>query len=172
MVLALAYEEELRLANISIYVSDEAGEPGRPTSVLTRRIKQAVGEWYVLELVEESRRGMEENTRQGFNTGGIAPYGYRKRFLPHPARSMAGRGKHKVVLEPDSEQALVVERIFRSSSPARGASAAAPTTSISMGSHRPEEDPGPALRSRGSSTTPSTQASRSGTEGGGRPAGT
>lgn len=48
MVLALAYEEELRLANISIYVSDEAGEPGRPTSVLTRRIKQAVGEWYVL----------------------------------------------------------------------------------------------------------------------------
>jgi site-specific DNA recombinase len=113
MVLALAYEEELRLANISIYVSDEAGEPGRPTSVLTRRIKQAVGEWYVLELVEESRRGMEENTRQGFNTGGIAPYGYRKRFLPHPARSMADRGKHKVVLEPDPEQAPVVERIFR-----------------------------------------------------------
>jgi len=113
MVLALAYEEELRLANISIYVSDEAGEPGRPTSVLTRRIKQAVGEWYVLELVEESRRGMEENTLQGFNTGGIAPYGYRKRFLIHPARSMADRGKHKVVLEPDPEQAPVVERIFR-----------------------------------------------------------
>jgi site-specific DNA recombinase len=113
MVLALAYEEELRLANISIYVSDEAGEPGRPTSVLTRRIKQAVGEWYVLELVEESRRGMEENTRQGFNTGGVAPYGYRKRLLPHPARSMADRGKHKVVLEPDPEQGPVVERIFR-----------------------------------------------------------
>jgi site-specific DNA recombinase len=113
MVLALAYEEELRLANISIYVSDEAGEPGRPTSVLTRRIKQAVGEWYVLELVEESRRGMEENTRQGFNTGGVAPYGYRKRLLPHPARSMADRGKHKVVLEPDPEQGPVVKRIFR-----------------------------------------------------------
>jgi len=32
----------------------------------------------VLELLEESRRGMEENTRQGFNTGGVAPYGYRK----------------------------------------------------------------------------------------------
>src|SRR6266542_3375302 len=106
MVLALAYEEELRLANISIYVSDEAGEPGRPTSVLTRRKRS----W-----------------------------------------SSASSG---------------------SSSPARGASAASPTTSISMGSHRPEEDPGPALRSRGSSTTPSTQASRSGTEGGGRPAGT
>jgi hypothetical protein len=56
---------------------------------------------------------MEENIRQGFNTGGIAPYGYRKRFLPHPARSMADRGKHKVVLEPDPEQAPVVARIFR-----------------------------------------------------------
>ena len=30
MVLALAYEEELRLANISIYVSDEAGSPAAP----------------------------------------------------------------------------------------------------------------------------------------------
>jgi site-specific DNA recombinase len=172
MVLALAYEEELRLANISIYVSDEAGEPGRPTSVLTRRIKQAVGEWYVLEHVEESRRGMEENTRQGFNTGGIAPYGYRKRFLPHPGRSMADRGKHKVVLEPDPEQAPVVERIFRELSSAKGASAASPATSSATGSPRPEAGLGAALRSRGSSTTPTTPASRSGTGGSGRPAAT
>jgi site-specific DNA recombinase len=126
MVLALAYEEELRLANISIYVSDEAGEPGRPTSVLTRRIKQAVGEWYVLELVEESRRGMEENTRQGFNTGGVAPHGYRKRLLPHPARSMADRGKHKVVLEPDRSKGLSSSASSGSSS-VKGASAQSPS---------------------------------------------
>jgi site-specific DNA recombinase len=113
MVLALAYEEELLRADVPLYVSDEAGEPGRPTSVLTRRIKQAVGEWYVLELVEESRRGMEENTRQGFNTGGVAPYGYRKRYLPHPSKTMAERGHRKVLLEPDPETAPVVERIFR-----------------------------------------------------------
>jgi site-specific DNA recombinase len=113
MALALAYEEELRRAAIPIYVSDEAGEPGRPTSVLTRRIKQAVGEWYILELLEESRRGMEENTRQGFNTGGIAPYGYRKRYLPHPSKTMTERGSRKVLLEPDPGQAPVIERIFR-----------------------------------------------------------
>jgi DNA invertase Pin-like site-specific DNA recombinase len=112
MALALAYEEELLRAGVPVYVSDEAGEPGRPTSVLTRRIKQAVGEWYVLELVEESRRGMEENTRQGFNTGGVAPYGYRKRYLPHPSKTMAERGHRKVLLEPDPETAPVVERIF------------------------------------------------------------
>jgi site-specific DNA recombinase len=113
MALALAYEEELLRAGVPVYVSDEAGEPGRPTSVLTRRIKQAVGEWYVLELVEESRRGMEENTRQGFNTGGIAPYGYRKRYLPHPSKTMAERGHRKVLLQPDPEAASIVERIFR-----------------------------------------------------------
>lgn len=112
MALALAYEEELHRAGVPVYVSDEAGEPGRPTSVLTRRIKQAVGEWYVLELVEESRRGMEENTRQGFNTGGVAPYGYRKRYLPHPSKTMAERGHRKVLLEPDPETAPVVQRIF------------------------------------------------------------
>ncbi len=112
MALALAYEEELHRVGVTVYVSDEAGEPGRPTSVLTRRIKQAVGEWYVLELVEESRRGMEENTRQGFNTGGVAPYGYRKRHLPHPSKTMAERGHRKVLLEPDPETAPVVGRIF------------------------------------------------------------
>ena len=112
MALALAYEEELHRVGVPVYVSDEAGEPGRPTSVLTRRIKQAVGEWYVLELVEESRRGMEENTRQGFNTGGVAPYGYRKRYLPHPSKTMAERGHRKILLEPDPETAPVVARIF------------------------------------------------------------
>jgi hypothetical protein len=56
---------------------------------------------------------MEENTRQGFNTGGIAPFGYRKHFLPHPAKTLADRGKRKALLDPDPDQAPVVERIFR-----------------------------------------------------------
>ena len=113
MYLSLHYEHELKALGIPIYVSDEAGEPGRPTSILTRRIKQAVGEWYVLELVEESRRGMEENTRQGFNTGGVAPYGYRKAYLPHPSKTMAERGFRKARLEPDPERASVVRWIFQ-----------------------------------------------------------
>ena len=112
MYLSLHYEHELTLG-IPIYVSDEFGEPGRPTSVLTRRIKQAVGEWHVLELVEESRLGMEENTRQGFNTGGVAPYGYRKVYLPHPSKTMAERGFRKARLEPDPDQAPIVRWIFQ-----------------------------------------------------------
>src|SRR6266511_4319456 len=104
MYLSLHYEHELNTLGIPIYVSDEYGEPGRPTSVLTRRIKQAVGEWYVLELLEESRRGMEENTRQGFNTGGVAPYGYRKVYLPHPSKTMAERGFRKARLEPERSE--------------------------------------------------------------------
>jgi site-specific DNA recombinase len=113
MYLSLHYEHELKALGIPIYVSDEFGEPGRPTSVLTRRIKQAVGEWYVLELVEESRRGMEENTRQGFNTGGVAPYGYRKVYLPHPSKTMAERGFRKARLEPHPEEAPLVRWIFQ-----------------------------------------------------------
>jgi site-specific DNA recombinase len=107
------FEHELKSLGIPIYVSEEYGDPGRPTSVLTRRIKQAVGEWYVLELLEESRRGMEENTPQGFNTGGVAPYGYRKVYLPHPSKTMAERGFRKARLEPDPEQAPVVQWLFQ-----------------------------------------------------------
>jgi hypothetical protein len=121
--------------------------------------------------VEESRRGMEENTRQGFNTGGVAPHGYRKRLLPHPARSMADRGKHKVVLEPDRSKGLSSSASSGSSS-VKGASAQSPATSIAMGSRRPAAGLGAALQSRGSSTIPSTPASRSGTDEGGRPAAT
>jgi DNA invertase Pin-like site-specific DNA recombinase len=113
MYLSLHYEHELKTLGIPIYVSDEYGEPGQPTSVLTRRIKQAVGEWYVLELLEESRRGMEENTRQGFNTGGVAPYGYRKVYLPHPSKTLAERGFRKARLEPEPEQAPIVRWLFQ-----------------------------------------------------------
>lgn len=31
------------------------------TAILTRRVKQGVAEWYVRDLVEKSRRGMEES---------------------------------------------------------------------------------------------------------------
>ncbi len=112
MYLSLHFEHELKSLGIPIYVSDEYGDPGRPTSVLTRRIKQAVGEWYILELLEESRRGMEENTRQGFNTGGVAPYGYRKVYFPHPSKTMAERGFRKARLEPDPDQASIVRWLF------------------------------------------------------------
>jgi hypothetical protein len=57
-----------------------------------------------------SQRGMKENTRQCFNTGGAAPYGYRKRLLPNPSRRMAERGRHKVLLETDPERAPRVGR--------------------------------------------------------------
>jgi site-specific DNA recombinase len=46
------------------------------TAILTRRVKQGISEWYALDLMEKSRRGMEESVRQGWHTGGRPPYGY------------------------------------------------------------------------------------------------
>jgi site-specific DNA recombinase len=45
------------------------------TAILTGRVKQGVADWYVRDLVEKSRRGMEESVRQGWHTGGRVPYG-------------------------------------------------------------------------------------------------
>ena len=54
------------------------------TAILTRRVKQGVAEWYVRDLIEKSRRGMEESVRQGWHTGGAAPYGYMLEPHHHP----------------------------------------------------------------------------------------
>jgi Resolvase, N terminal domain len=63
-------EHELDQAGVLLFAADEpiilTGK--RATALLTRRLKQGVAEWYVLELVEKSRAALEEHTRQGFNT--------------------------------------------------------------------------------------------------------
>jgi site-specific DNA recombinase len=82
------------------------------TAILTRRVKQGVAEWYVRDLVEKSRRGMEESVRQGWHTGGLAPYGYRlePHEHPNPQKAREGRKKHRLV--PDPVAAPIVRMIF------------------------------------------------------------
>jgi hypothetical protein len=72
------------------------------TAILTRRVKQGVAEWYVRSLLEKSRAGMEESVRQGWHTGGPAPYGYMLEPHPHPNPNKAreGRVKHRLVIDP------------------------------------------------------------------------
>lgn len=110
-------EYRLERAGISLLAADEpivltGGRKGKSaTQTLTRRVKQGVAEWYVLDMLEKSWGGFEQHTEQGFNIG-QPPYGYYANKIPHPvpARRHEGRTKHR--LTPDPVRAPVVELIF------------------------------------------------------------
>lgn len=109
-------EYELEQAGVALCAADEPIVTGRgakrATPTLTRRVKQAVAEWYVLQMLELSWDGFVEHTHQGWNTG-KPPHGYLAEKVPHPvpARRAEGRTKHRLV--PDHTRAPAVTRIFQ-----------------------------------------------------------
>ena len=94
-------ERELEERDIALFAADEPLNSSA-TAILTRRVKQGVAEWYVRDLIERSRAGMEESVRQGWHTGGPAPYGYALEPHPHPnpQKAREGRKKHRLVIDP------------------------------------------------------------------------
>lgn len=94
-------ERELEILDIPLLAADEPLERNA-TAILTRRVKQGVAEWYVRSLLEKSRAGMEESVRQGWHTGGPAPYGYVLEPHPHPnpQKAREGRTKHRLAVDP------------------------------------------------------------------------
>ena len=108
---ATRIERDLEQRDIVLFASDEPMTTNA-TSILTRRVKQGVAEWYVRDLIEKSRRGMEESVRQGWHTGGPAPYGYalEPHHHPNPQKAREGRKKHRLI--PDPVQAPIVQMIF------------------------------------------------------------
>jgi site-specific DNA recombinase len=104
-------EQELERAGIALFAADEPMLTNA-TAILTRRVKQGIAEWYVRDLIEKSRRGMEESVRQGWHTGGRPPYGYMLEAHPHPNPSKAREGKHKHRLIIDPARGPVVLMIF------------------------------------------------------------
>ncbi len=93
-------ERELEKRDIPLLAADEPLNSSA-TAILTRRVKQGVAEWYVRDLIERSRAGMEESVRQGWHTGGPAPYGYLLEPHPHPNQQKAreGRKKHRLIVD-------------------------------------------------------------------------
>lgn len=115
-VYATRIEHELQRHGIRLLAADEPidlanGAAPRATSVLTRRVKQGISEWYVLEMLEKSRGGFEQHTEGGFNIG-QAPYGYRPEKIPHPVPARRAEGRCKTRLALDPNRAAVVEQIF------------------------------------------------------------
>ena len=104
-------ERELEERDVALFAADEPLN-SNATAILTRRVKQGVAEWYVRDLIERSRAGMEESVRQGWHTGGLAPYGYALEPHPHPNPHKAREGmkKHRLILDP--VRAPIVAMIF------------------------------------------------------------
>ena len=109
---ATRIERDLEQRDIGLFAADEPMCTDA-TSILTRRVKQGVAEWYVRDLIERSRRGMEESVRQGWHTGGRAPYGYalEEHQHPNPAKAREGKRKHRLILH--AVHAPVVLMIFQ-----------------------------------------------------------
>ncbi len=108
---ATRIERDLEQRDIALFASDEP-MTANATAILTRRVKQGVAEWYVRDLIEKSRRGMEESVRQGWHTGGLAPYGYQlgPHDHPNPQKAREGRKKHRLITDPVT--APIVSMIF------------------------------------------------------------
>jgi site-specific DNA recombinase len=117
----------------------ESAAPFRKaTPTLTRRIKQAISEWYVLNMLELSWGGTKAHTNQGFNIG-KPPYGYLASRMRHPVKLKAEQGKFKHRLVPDPVRGPVVTQIFMWRALDRLGYKAIPTgsTPIRVGTRRP-----------------------------------
>ena len=108
---SIAVEDQLKRLGILIYACDEPIGDG-PTHLLNRRIKQAISEFYVGDLLAKSRHGMETSAMQGWHSGGPPPYGYALESHPHPNphKRAGGAVKHRRIIDPI--QAPIVHQIF------------------------------------------------------------
>ena len=108
---SIALEDQLKRLGIQIYACDEPIGDG-PTHLLTRRIKQAISEFYVGDLLAKSRHGMETSALQGWHSGGPPAYGYALEAHPHPNphKHANGEVKHRRIIDPI--QAPIVHQIF------------------------------------------------------------
>ncbi len=110
---ALRLEKKLSAAGIPLLATDEPIDIAgmNATTILVRRVKQGIAEWFRFQLKEKAWAGFTEHTMDGFNIG-PAPYGYAAHRIPHPSPVKAGQGKTKTRLMLDPDKAAVVRRIY------------------------------------------------------------
>jgi site-specific DNA recombinase len=110
---ALKLEKELSRQGIPLFATDEPAdiEGVNATTVLVRRVKQGVAEWYRLQLKEKIWKGLVEHSLDGWNIG-TPPYGYAAERIPHPVPFKAAQGRTKARLVPDPVRAPVIGQIF------------------------------------------------------------
>ena len=110
---SLKLERELSDQGIPLFATDEPADIAgiNPTTILVRRVKQGVAEWFRLQLKKKARDGLREHTDAGWNIGKV-PYGYLAEKIPHPSPSKAAQGltKTRLILAPG--RAPVIEQIY------------------------------------------------------------
>ena len=111
---ALKLEKELSRQGIPLFATDEPAsiEGINATTVLVRRVKQGVAEWFRLQLKEKCWKGLQEHSLAGWNIGPAA-YGYTADRIPHPAPAKAAQGRTKSRLALDPDRAPVVAQIYQ-----------------------------------------------------------
>jgi site-specific DNA recombinase len=110
---ALKLERQLSDAGIPLFATDEPinVEGMNATTILVRRVKQGIAEWYRFQLKEKAWNGFKEHTIEGYNIG-VPPYGYAAQRLPHPNPAKAAQGRTKTRLALDPVRAPVVAQMF------------------------------------------------------------
>ena len=110
---ALKLEKELSRQGIPLFATDEPAdiEGVNATTVLVRRVKQGVAEWFRLQLKEKIWKGLIEHSLDGWNIG-TPPYGYTAERTPHPVPCKAAQGRTKARLILDPVRAPVIAQIF------------------------------------------------------------
>ncbi|GAA2653659.1 recombinase family protein [Nonomuraea recticatena] len=140
-------EYELEQAGVMLLAADEPMPQLTPprggrarklaTPVLTRRVKQAVAEWYVLQMLELSWDAFCEHTEQGWNVGKPC-YGYRAKKVPHPVAAKLAEGRSKSRLVPHPVEGPTVTHIFMLRAVQRlGYDAIADRLNLESGKHPP-----------------------------------
>jgi len=110
---ALKLERQLADAGIPLLAADEPIDVAgmNATTILARRVKQGIAEWYRFQIKEKAWKGLREHTLDGYNIGG-APYGYTPERIPHPVPVKAAQGRTKTRLARDPARAPVVAQIY------------------------------------------------------------
>jgi hypothetical protein len=110
---ALKLEKELSACGVPLFATDEPInlEGVNATTVLVRRVKQGVAEWFRLQIKEKAWKGLREHCLDGWNIG-PPPYGYTGQRVPHPVAVKAAQGRTKTRLILDPATAPAVAQIF------------------------------------------------------------
>ncbi len=86
-------------------------EGASPTTILVRRVRQGVADYYRLQMLGKCWNGLIQHALDRWNIG-TPPYGYAAQRHPHPAGIKAAQHRTRTRLVPDLATGPVVTLIF------------------------------------------------------------